>query len=93
MYAGLKLAKTFVFCYPDQHNKGLADSKIELARLLLPMYARSKTFVANVRVNTTFFVATSQSQSLAFMKPSATVTFVINKNGGVVERRARGRVN
>ena len=78
---------------PDQHNKRLANSKIESARLLLPMYACSKTFVANVRANTTFVVATSQSQRVAFMTRSATVTFAINSNGGVVERRARGRVN
>ena len=29
MYAGLRLAKTFVFCCPDQLNKRLADSKGE----------------------------------------------------------------
>ena len=29
MYAGLRLAKTFVCCCPDQLNKRLADSKIE----------------------------------------------------------------
>ena len=45
MYAGLRLAKTFVFCCPEQINKRLADSKIESVRLLLQMYARSKTFV------------------------------------------------
>ena len=65
MYA-LSLAKTFVFCCLDQHNKSLADSKIESARLLLPMYERSKTFVVNVRANTTFVVATGQSQRVAY---------------------------
>ena len=40
------------------------------------MYARSKTFVANVRMNTTFVVATSQSQSVAFIpRGSAAVTY------------------
>ena len=38
MYAG-RLAKTFVFCCPDQLNKRRADSKIESV---------SQTFVANV---------------------------------------------
>ena len=42
MYSGLRLARTFVFCCPDQFNKRLADSKIESVRRLLPMYARSK---------------------------------------------------
>ena len=63
MYAGLRLAKTFVFCCPGQLNKRLADSKIESVRRLFPMYARSKTFV----------VASSQSQRVAFMTRSARI--------------------
>ena len=63
----LILAKTFVFGCPDQHNKRLAVLKIESARLLLPMYARSNTFFANVGVNKTFVAATSQSQRVAFI--------------------------
>ena len=41
--------------------------KNESARLLLPMYARSKTFVVNVRTSTSFIVATSQSQRVAYI--------------------------
>ena len=84
MYAGL--AKTFVFCCPDQLNKRLADSKIESARRLLPMYARSKTFVVNVRANSTYVVATSQSQRVAFTSLGlAAVTCAVNNNGGLAE--------
>ena len=64
MYAGLRLAKTFVCC-PDQLNKRLADSKIESVRRLL----------CSVRVNSTFVVASSQSLRIAFMTRSATLTF------------------
>ena len=85
MYA----AETFVFCFPDQHNISLADSKIESARLLLLiMYAHSKTFVANVRADTTFVVATSQSQCVALLRSltaAAAVTYAINYNGGMAE--------
>ena len=54
-----------------------------LKTLLLPMYARSKTFVVNVRANTTFVVATSQSQRIALSRGSAAVTYVDNTNGGM----------
>ena len=68
MYAGLRLAKTFVCCCPDELNKRLADSKIESVRHLL----------CSVRANSTFVVASSQSQRVAFiffMTRSATMTF------------------
>ena len=78
-YAGLRLAKTFVCCCPDQLNKRLADSKIESVRRLL----------CSVRANSTFVVASSQSQRVAFMTRSATVTFAINNYGGLVDRRTR----
>ena len=68
MYAGLRLAKTFVCCCPDQLNKRLADSKIESVRRLL----------CSVRTNSTFVVASSQSQHVAFMTRSVIVTFAIN---------------
>ena len=67
MYAGLRLAKTFVCCCPDQLNKRLTDSKIESVRRKL----------CSVRANSTFVVASSQSQRIAFMTRSATVTFAI----------------
>ena len=38
----LRLAKTVFFYCPDEHNKRLANSKIESAGLLLPMYARTQ---------------------------------------------------
>ena len=79
MYAGLRLAKTFVCCCLDQLNKRLADSKIESVRRLL----------CSVRVNSTFVVASSQSQRVAFMTHSATVTFAINNYDGLVDRRTR----
>ena len=68
MYAGLRLAKTFVCCCIDQLNKRLADSKIESVRHLL----------CSVRANSTFVVASSQSQRIAFMTRSATMAFAIN---------------
>ena len=68
MYAGLRLAKTFVCCCPDQLNKRLTDSKIESVRRKL----------CSVRAKSTFVVASSQSQRVAFMMRSATVTFAIN---------------
>ena len=52
MYAGLRLAKTFVCCCPDQLNKRLTDSKIESVRRKL----------CSVREKSTFVVASSQSQ-------------------------------
>ena len=52
MYAGLRLAKTFVCCCPDQLNKRLTDSKIESVRRKL----------CSVRAKSTFVVASSQSQ-------------------------------
>ena len=72
MYAGLRLAKTFVCCCPDQLNKRLTDSKIESVRRKL----------CSVRAKSTFVVASSQSQRVAFMTRSATVslctkTFVV----------------
>ena len=67
MYAGLRLAKTFVCCCPDQLNKCLANSKIESVRRLL----------CSVRAKSTFVVASSQSQRVAFMTRSATVTFYL----------------
>ena len=80
MYAGLRLAKTFVCCCPDQLlNKRLADSKVESVRRLL----------CSVRANSTFVVASSQSQRVALMTRSATVTFAINNYGGLVDRRTR----
>ena len=79
----LRLAKTVVFCCSDQLNKRLTDSKIESVRLVLPMYARSKTFVVNVRANSTFVVATSQSQRVALSRGSAAVTYVANTNDGM----------
>ena len=58
MYVSLRLAKTLVCCCPDQLNKRLAaDSKIESVRRLL----------SSVRTNSTFVVASSQSQHVAFM--------------------------
>ena len=66
MYAGLRLAKTFVCCCPDQLNKRLTDSKIESVRRKL------------CSVKSTFVVASSQSQRVAFMTRPATVTFAIN---------------
>ena len=78
MYAGLRLAETFVCCCPDQLNKRLADSKIESVRRLL----------CSVRANSTFVVS-SQSQRVAFVTRSATVTFAINNFGGLVDRRTR----
>ena len=75
MYAGLRLAKTFVCCCPNQLNKRLTDSKIELVRRLL----------CSVRANLTFVVASSQSQRVAFMMRSATVTVAINNYGGLVD--------
>ena len=80
MYAGLRLAKTFACCCPDQLNKRLADSKIESVRRKLCI----------VRAKSTFVVASSQSQRVAFMTRSATVTFAINNYGGLVDRRMRG---
>ena len=80
MYAGLRLAKTFVCCCPDQLNKRLADSKIESVRRKL----------CSVHAKSTFVVASSQSQRVAFMTRSATVTFAINNYGGLVDRRMRG---
>ena len=68
MYAGLRLAKTFVCCCPDQLNKRLTDSKIESVRRKL----------CSVRAKSTFVVASSQSQRVALMTRSATVTFAIN---------------
>ena len=68
MYAGLRLAKTFVCCCPDQLNKRLTDSKIESVRRKL----------CSVRAKSTFVVASSQSQHVAFMTRLATVTFAIN---------------
>ena len=79
MYAGLRRAKTFVCCCPDQLNKRLADSKIESVRRLL----------CSVRANSTFVVASSQSQRVAFMMRSATVTVAINNYGGLVDRITR----
>ena len=73
----LRLAKTVVFCCPDQLNKSLTDSKIESVRLLLPMYARFQKlllFNNNVCANSTFVVATSQSQRVALSRGSAAVT-------------------
>ena len=61
MYAGLRLAKTFVCCCPDQLNKRLTDSKIESVRRKL----------CSVRAKSTFVVASSQSQRVAFMMRSA----------------------
>ena len=52
MYAGLRLAKTFECCCPDQLNKRLTDSKIESVRRKL----------CSVRAKSTFVVASSQSQ-------------------------------
>ena len=89
----LRLAKTVVFCCPDQLDKRLADSKIESVRLLLPMYARWKTFVANVRANSTFVVATRQSQFVALPRGSAAVTHAVNNNGEMSEWGARSRVD
>ena len=68
MYAGLRLSKTCVCCCPDQLNKRLTDSKIESVRRML----------CSVRAKSTFVVASSQSQRVAFMTRSATVTFAIN---------------
>ena len=79
MYAGLRLAKTFVCCCPDQLNKRLTDSKIESVRRKL----------CSVRTKSTFVVASSQSQRVAFMTRSATVTFAINNYGGLVDWRTR----
>ena len=56
-----------------------------MARLLLLMYARSKTFVANIRANATFIVATSQSQLVALSHGSAAVTYAVNNNGRMAE--------
>ena len=61
MYAGLRLAKTFVCCCSDQLNKRLTDSKIESVR--------RKS--CNVRAKSTFVVASSQSQRVSFMTRSA----------------------
>ena len=61
MYAGLRLAKTFVCCCPDQLNKRLTDSKNESVR--------RKS--CSVRAKSTFVVASSQSQRVAFMTRSA----------------------
>ena len=52
MYAGLRLAKTFVCCCPDLLNKRMTDSKIESVRRKL----------CSVRAKSTFVVASSQSQ-------------------------------
>ena len=61
----VRLAKTFVCslccCCPDQLNKRLTDSKIESVRQKL----------SSVRVKSTFVVASSQSQRVAFMTRSA----------------------
>ena len=65
MYAGPRLAKTFVCCCPDQLNKRLTDSKIESVRRKL----------CSVRAKSTFVVASSQSQRVAFMTRSAAMTF------------------
>ena len=62
MYAGLRLAKTVVCCCPDQLNKRLTDSKIESVRRKL----------CSVRAKSTFVIASSQSQRVAFMTRSAT---------------------
>ena len=70
MYAGLRLAKTFVCCCPDQLNKRLTDSKIESVRRKL----------CSVRAKSSFVVASSQSHRVAFMTRSATLctkTFVV----------------
>ena len=88
----LRLAKTVVFCCPDQLNKSLTD-KIESVRLLLPLYARSKPFVVNVRANSTFVVATSQSQRVALSRGSAVVIYAANTNGGMAEWGARSQVD
>ena len=61
MYAGLRLAKTFVCCCPDQLNKRLTDSKNESVR--------RKS--CSVRAKSTFVVASSQSQRVAFMTREA----------------------
>ena len=61
MYAGLRLAKTFECCCPDQLNKRLTDSKIESVRRKL----------CSVRAKSTFVVASSQSQRVAFMTREA----------------------
>ena len=61
MYAGLRLAKTFVCCCPDQLNKRLTDSKNE------SVIRKS----CSVRAKSTFVVASSQSQRVAFMTRSA----------------------
>ena len=61
MYAGLRLAKTFVCCCPDQLNKRLTDSKNESVR--------RKS--CSLRAKSTFVVASSQSQRVAFMTRSA----------------------
>ena len=79
VHAGLRLAKTFVCCCPDQLNKRLTDSKIESVRRKL----------CSVRMKSTFVVASSQSQLVAFMTRSATVTFANNNYGGLVDRRTR----
>ena len=42
------------------------------------MYARWKTFVANVHANSTFVVATSQLQFVALSRGSAAVTHAVN---------------
>ena len=55
MYAGLRLAQTFVCCCPDQLNKRLTDSKNESVR--------RKS--CSVRAKSTFVVASSQSQRVA----------------------------
>ena len=75
MYAGLRLAKTFVCCCPDQLNKRLTDSKIESDRRKL----------CSVRAKSTFVVASSQSQCVAFMTRSVTVTFAINNYSRLVD--------
>ena len=57
------------------------------------MYARSNTFVVNVRANSMFVVATSQSQRVVLSCGSAAVTYAANINGGMGELGARSQVD
>ena len=68
------LATTNVDFARTLHNFCLTDSIFESVRRLL----------CSVRANSTFVVASSQSQRVAFMTRSATVTFAINNYGGLV---------
>ena len=69
----------------------LATTNVDFARTLQDFRLTDSIFesvrrlLCSVRANSTIVVASSQSQRVAFMTRSATVTFAINNYGGLVD--------